>query len=142
MIYYEASPEDNIKYRDRFPEVNKKELNWICNGTFKDSPYVIYRDVYYKDGKPVGFIDVYSFDENDANIVLAVLSQYRGEGIASAMIKKMERQFNKSSMKYLAWKTDVDNTDSQKLAQKLGYKLSEKRAKTYIFRKPNPKYKE
>lgn len=148
MILIELSSVEKRKYQNKFDEVkqivdklSKKELNYICNGTFKDSPYVVYRDIYYVGAEPAGFIDVYSFDKDDANIVLAVLKKYRNRGIARSLVIDMEQKINVKSIKNLTWKTDLDNIASQNLAKSLGYKLSETTKTSKIYRKPNPSYK-
>lgn len=137
----------NDKYKRMFKDVkaiadslSKKELYHICGGTFKDSPYIRYRDVYYDGNKPVGFIDVYG-DYYEGVIVLAVLKEYRGQGIASKLVKKMEAEYPHGSTRYLIWKTDIDNVESQRLAVKLGYKLSSSNSKEKVYRKDNPNYK-
>ena len=134
------------KYKRMFNDVksivdtlSKEELHHICGGEFKDSPYIRYRDVYYVGGKPAGFIDVYG-DYYDGVIVLAVAKKYRGKGIASRLVKKMESEYPHHSTKYIIWKTDIDNIDSQKLAVKLGYKLVSSNSNEKIYRKDNPNY--
>ena len=92
-------------------------------------------------GKMTGISDVYSFDEKDANIVLAVLDNYRNRGIASKLVQDMERKIDVGSIRYLTWKTDLDNKASQKLAKSLGYKLDETTKTSKIYRKENPSYK-
>ena len=148
MIFIELTFAEKRKYQNKFDAIkqivdklSKKELNYICNGTFKDSPYIVYRDIYYVGAKPAGFIDVYSFDKDDANIVLAVLKKYRNQGIARYLVTNMEQKINVGSIKNLTWKTDLDNTVSQNLAKSLGYKLSETTKTSKIYRKPNPSYK-
>lgn len=148
MILLELTKSQQQIFRSKFSDVksiadklNKKDLYYICNGEFKDSPYIVYRDIYYDNNKPIGFIDVYSLDEKNMCIVLAVLEEYRGKGIAKKLVSKMERNINVKSIKYIIWKADKDNIASQKLALKMGYKFyyHTKTSKSYI--KPNPSYK-
>ena len=148
MLLLELNARQQRAYKNKFDVVKqivdqlpKKELDYICNGTFKDSPYVVYRNIYYVGSEPAGFIDVYSFDEKDANIVLAVLDKYRNRGIASKLVQDMERKIDVGSVRYLTWKTDLDNKASQKLAKELGYKLDETTKTSKIYRKENPSYK-
>ena len=148
MILIELTFVEKRKYQNKFDvikqivdKLSKKELNYICNGTFKDSPHIVYRDIYYVEAEPAGFIDVYSFDKDDANIVLAVLKKYRNRGIARSLVINMEQKINVKSIKNLTWKTDLDNIASQNLAKSLGYKLSETTKTSKIYRKPNPSYK-
>ena len=149
MILVELTSLQKKQYASRFDEVksivdnlDKKELNWICNGEFKDSPYVIYREIEYVKGYPAGFIDVYSLGGDEAMIVLAVLPKYRKSGIASKLVTDMERRFNAHSIKWLIWKTDADNTKSQKLATELEYKLYKHSKTEKMYRKRNSSYKE
>lgn len=102
--------------------LSDKELNQICNGDFKDSPYVKYRYIYRENDKPVGFIDVYDIEgKGNGCIVLAVDPEYRGNGISEKMVKTMEKNLP-NSIKSLEWKARLDNKSSIYLAKKLGYK--------------------
>lgn len=148
MIFLELTKSKKQQYRQLFPiiktitdQLDRHDLLHICGGEFRDSPYVVYRDIYYIENKPVGFIDVYSFDENNMYIVLAVLDKYRNMGIASTLVRKMEQSIDVNSIKYLVWKTDKDNKGSQKLAMKLGYKLYRVTNTSRSYFKPNPAYK-
>ena len=148
MVLLELTKAQHQQFKNKFPDVkkvadklNKNDLYYICNGEFKDSPYVVYRDIYYENNQPVGFIDVYSFDKNNMYIVLAVLEEYRGKGIAQQLISKMEHNINVKSIKYIVWKTDKDNIVSQKLALKMGYKFYHYTKTSKSYMKPNPSYK-
>lgn len=67
----------------------KKKKNYICNGEFKDSPYVIYREVLLDNNVPAAFIDIYHFNKKDpAVIVLATNELYRNKGYASRLLKR------------------------------------------------------
>ena len=52
----------------------------------------------------------------------------------------MEAEYHHGSTRYLIWKTDIDNVESQRLAVKLGYKLSSSNSKEKVYRKDNPNY--
>lgn len=41
--------------------LNNKDLLYICNGDFKNSPFVKYRKVLLIDSNPVSFIKFYLF---------------------------------------------------------------------------------
>src|SRR5699024_6566381 len=44
--------------------IPKEEHHWFYNGdSFKDSPYVKYRNVMHAKNKSAGFIDIYTFDD-------------------------------------------------------------------------------
>lgn len=145
------------KYRNMFKDaekvakqLSKKDLKYICNssGVFVDSPRVIYRDIFYvKDVSngfiPVGFIDVYKFG-NDIKlgfIVLAVLKEYRGKGLASTMVKKLEEEIEAPDVKYLLWRVDKENKASIALGKSLGYQFHQYHGNEMDFYKPNPSYK-
>lgn len=149
---------DYQKYKNRFKEAEKvvkqlseKDLRYICNssGVFVDSPRVIYRDIFYikdksREFKPVGFIDVYKFG-NDTKlgfIVLAVIDSYRGKGIASQMVRKMEEEINAPDVKYFLWRADKNNKASIALGKSLGYQFYQYHGDEMDFYKPNPSYKE
>lgn len=147
MVLLELTERKQKYFRSRFKDVkkitdqlDKNDLYHICGGEFKDSPYVVYRDIKYIGSAPVGFIDVYAFDERNMYIVLAVLKEYRGRGIAKELVKKMERDIDVKSIKYLVWKTDKDNTGSQKLARQMGYKLYHYTKTSRSYMKSNPSY--
>jgi hypothetical protein len=61
---------NKITYSNSFNDVKNivntltdKELHEICSGTFKNSPYVIYRQVLKVNNDPAAFIDVYSIPQ-------------------------------------------------------------------------------
>ena len=148
MVLIELTKHQQQIFRSKFPDVksiadklDKDDLYRICGGDFKDSPYIVYRDIHYENNQPVGFIDVYSFDEQNMYIVLAILKEYRGKGIAQKLVSKMERNINVKSIKYIVWKTDKDNISSQKLAVKMGYKFYHHTKTSKSYMKSNPSYK-
>lgn len=147
MILLELTEKKQKIFKSRFKDIkkivdrlDKADLYYICNGEFKDSPYVVYRDIKYIGSNPVGFIDVYAFDERNMYIVLAVLKEYRGRGIAKELVKKMEKNIDVKTIKYLVWKTDRSNIVSQKLARQLGYRLYHYTKTSRSYMKSNPSY--
>ena len=147
MILLELTEKKQKIFKSRFKDVkkivdqlDKADLYYICNGEFKDSPYVVYRDIKYIGSSPVGFIDVYAFDKRNMYIVLAVLKEYRGRGIAKELVKKMEKNIDVKTIKYLVWKTDKSNIGSQKLARQLGYRLYHYTKTSRSYMKSNPSY--
>ena len=105
--------------------IPKEEHHWFYHGdSFKDSPYMKYRDVMYTpDKKHAGFIDVYAFDSDpDTGIVVIALEpEARGTGIATKLVQKAIQKLPSLGIKKLIWRADTDNTASIKLAQKLGF---------------------
>lgn len=119
--------ENEFEYSNTFSDVMKvvnslpkKDLLRICNGRFKDSPYVIYREVLSVSGSPVAFIDVYKLPnmEEDGCIVLATNPKWRGKGLASMLVERMKHTIGD---KNLVWKTQQDNDASLAIANANGY---------------------
>lgn len=68
--YIEEKANEKYSYSKLFSDVknivntfSKTDLSHICSGTFKDSPYVKYREVLLVNKDPAAFIDVYSIPE-------------------------------------------------------------------------------
>jgi len=118
--------------------LSEKELNYICSGTFKDSPFVKYRDIHYENGEPVGFIDIYVNPEskNKGSIVIAVKEDARGKGIAKNLISKaLKKTSSIKDLEVLEWKADNTNKESIALAQYFGFKFETKTSDRTIFSK-------
>lgn len=137
---YESSVSSSINYSDKFEDVKNivntltdSELKNICNGEFKNSPFVVYREVLKSGNDPVAFIDVYqlpAMKKNTAAIVIATKNnkKYRNKGYMTMLI---ERMFENIRIKHpeidtLEWRTQTDNIASNKLAKKHGFTKSEK----------------
>ena len=117
-------------------QLSKKEYDYIGGGYWVDSDHVIYRKIEYKNNKPVAFIDIYLLPKfpKTGLVVLAVLKEYRLNGLASKLVKeaiiniKNDKRINK-----LRWATDSDNTGSAALAKSLGFVLINNTKKEKIF---------
>lgn len=118
----------------------KKDRDHLSSRTFIfDSPNLYYRHIQYDNEKPIGFIDIYSWDKcNTGKIILAVDKEYRSKGIAQKMVTKMEKDC--TFVKQFEWEADLNNTGSVTLAKKLGYKKTGSTEKTVKFGKTNPNY--
>ena len=106
--------------------IPKGEHHWFYHGnSFKDSPYVKYRNIIYTDKKNKigGFIDIYAFDDapDTGIVVVAVDPRARGKGIASRLVKTAIKELPKKGINTLIWRADNDNIASIKLAEKLGF---------------------
>lgn len=91
----------------------------ICNGSFGDSPYVIYREVMVDNGIGVAFIDLYQTEDmNDVAVVIARRngSEYDHKGYASKLV---ERAILEASLRgwNLIWPVRDYNTRSIRLAE-------------------------
>lgn len=100
--------------------LSEKDLNRICNGEFKNSPYVLYREILLYKKEPAAFVDVYKLPhmKEDGVIVLAAKEKFRGKGFTGILVKRMK---DKLKDKNLTWKTQKDNESSIKLAKKMDY---------------------
>jgi ribosomal protein S18 acetylase RimI-like enzyme len=71
----------------------------------------------------VQFFDIIGYNETYAEISeLAVLPEYQRKGIATKMIRYIERAVRKKGVKVIRSGTGILNIPSQKLQDKLGYK--------------------
>lgn len=102
--------------------LSEKDLYKICNGDFKKSPYVKYREVVLLNNDPVSFIEVYtlpSMNKRDGVIVIATKDKYRSCGYANILINRMKSKIK--NIDKLIWKTDMNNINSRNLAKKNGF---------------------
>ena len=103
--------------------LSKQELDYICNGKFIDSPYLIYRKI--KDGS---FIEIYNYDKTikdehpvDGNVILIASSpNSRGKGNADYLLKMALKE---CSGDLFVYETDENNSPSIHLAIKNGFEL-------------------
>lgn len=74
--------------------LTNEELLNICNGDFKNRPYVKYRKCLLINCNPVSFIEIYQLPNEEYNfIVLATKKEYRGKGYANVLYNKMISEF-------------------------------------------------
>ena len=107
-----------------------KELHNICNGEFKESPYIIYREILLVNKDPAAFIDIYSIPEemedDEAAIVVGCKKKYRGSNYIQQLVKRAITKLKKQKkIKKLYWETTKSNSTSSHIASKLGFKKSE-----------------
>jgi len=128
-------------YSDKFSDVKsivdslpKNEMNYVCNGTFKNSPFVIYREVIVIDNLPVAFIDIYSFkNKSEGIIVLATRygEKYRHKGYMSELLlRSIEWAKKDRNIKTLVYPVKSTNKTSIALAHKFGFSASEEDTNT------------
>ena len=95
----------------------------ICNGTFGDSPYVIYREVLViDDGTPVSFIDLYQTPEmSDVAVVIARRNEEDciGKGYASILVERAIETANAKGWN-LVWPVNDHNAKSKAMATRYG----------------------
>lgn len=107
--------------------LTKEELSHICTGEFKDSPYIIYREVLSVNNKPAAFIDIYSIpkemNKDEAVIVVACNPKFRKNGYVELLVERAIPIIKKENkIKYLYWETDKSNKASSNIAKKFKFK--------------------
>lgn len=120
---------DDTEYNDVLSICNtlsKEEMSKISfTPEYKNSEFVIKRIVYKVDSTPAGFLDVYLFPSKPeiAQITLAVNSNYRGMGIANAMVKELMDLHleNEYGFNIYYWTAHIENIASQKTALRNGF---------------------
>ena len=110
--------------------LSKKELLAICDGTFRNSPYVIFRKVILTEDDPAAFVDVYQLPDmkkDEGAVCVACKPQYRGQKYALVAINEMMNWANRNpKIKKLFWHVrELDNYASIHLAEKLGFQKTD-----------------
>jgi len=78
-----------------------------------------------KEEKPVGLV-IANYDGRRGWINrIAVLPEYRREGVGSALIREAEESLKKKGAKVIAALIDRSNEPSRKLFEKLGYSMND-----------------
>lgn len=111
------------KVLDIVNSLSLKELGYICNGKFIDSPYLIYRKI-----KNNTFIEVYYYDDKlkdehhvvGNNILVVTSSKSRRKGNADYLLKLALKECPGNLFVY---ETAKDNIPSINLAIKNGFIL-------------------
>ena len=101
---------------------------------------LVYLKVSYINKKPVGFIAIKKDSTNkDRYCIIAVISEYRKQGIANNLVKQAIFWFTKSEFDSLFWSCNVENTASKNLAKKNNFKFVWKKdnnkANVYVIKK-------
>lgn len=134
----ESSFADVKRIVDNIP---KEEHHFFYNGgTFKNSPYVIYRNVAYVPhvrGKIGAFIEVYAFDDapDIGIVVIAAEPAARGKGLTDKLIENAVKTLSIKGIRTLYWRCDADNIASYRLAERNGFILNNKKTtkEQYVF---------
>ena len=114
------------KVLDIVNSLSQHELDYICNGKFIDSPYLIYRKI-----KDESFIEVYKYDNKvksehpiSGNSILIVSNpNSRRQGNADYLLKLALKECPGNLFVY---ETDENNKPSIDLAIKNGFNLYKK----------------
>lgn len=99
--------------------LDDKQRGEICNESFGDSPYVMYREVVIDNELGVAFIDLYQTEDmDDVAVVIARRNgdEYSHKGYASKLV---ERAILEASLRgwNLIWPVRDYNTRSIRLAE-------------------------
>ena len=112
--------------------------------TFEQGEYVVKRILVTKGDTPVAFLDFLSDGTNKSgkenlSVAIATRSDAQGKGYGYEAAKKGADWINKNRDKfgYVEWAAKTDNTSSQHLAEKVGYKHNKKLSddKWEVYRK-------
>lgn len=125
---------DKISYSKSFNDVKnivdtlpRKELLYICNGDFKNSPYVKYRKVIKENDDPVAFIDIYTLpdmNKDSGAVVIACKKKYRNKGYSS-MLLKSAKKWAKDNGINLIYSVKKVNVSSRNLGKKHGFYIDD-----------------
>lgn len=125
-LAYESGKHSRFKKDPKFGISYFKLLyrQWIDNSLnrkFADAFYV-----YEKDAKPIAII-TYKVAENFATIgLIAVLSDYQGQGIGKKLIAHVEHNLYYMGITDLRIPTQLENVSACSFYEKMGYSITEK----------------
>lgn len=118
-------------YLNRYNEIldivnslSEKERFFISrDGIYKDSSYVVYRNIIHKNinnKDASGFVDLYKFDndKNEVFIIIACNKNARGTGISNLLIESAIKWCEDNNIDRIIWRCSEYNDKSKKLAIK------------------------
>ena len=124
-VYHKLSKEDQLKISP--------------SGNFIDSPYLISRILDLSPhGVITGFSEAYQFNgrsNNVAFVIIAVLPEWRNQGIGSSLLQQITDDILKKGYKKIIYRTSIDNDKSIALAKSNGFKELNKSKTTITFTK-------
>lgn len=113
-------------------DMDDDETEWLRSDQRR---WVVKRFIENVENKPVAFVDVLNEGENDKGnpnvaISIATRNDERNKGYGYKVAKRATENIIRNSDKYgtVTWRARAENVASQKLAEKLGYKLDEKKS--------------
>lgn len=107
-----------------FNDLSYQEKQWLCNGVYRDDLKLILKSIAYYGDKLVGFCDAIPYNIDDAKTVyllICVDKNYRGQGIASSLVKLIEEVLPSTGYIKVVWKVNIDNKRSIDLAEQNSY---------------------
>lgn len=128
----------NADVRSIIDTLSDKEKKYIGDGEWSGTDITIYRDIIYKNGKAVAFLELYRFKEepDTGYICVAISKEERGQGYARQLVNKVHSIYSleNDGLRYLGWLVDNDNNASITLANSLGFKIDSKQKSETIFK--------
>ena len=131
-----------------FGSLSKKDKNMLNADdgylSFEQGEYVVKRILVKKGDTPVAFLDFLSDGTNKSgkenlSVAIATRSDAQGKGYGYEAAKKGADWIDKNRDKfgYVEWAAKTDNTSSQRLAEKVGYKYNKRLSddKWEVYRK-------
>ena len=131
-----------------FGTLSKKDKNMLNADdgylSFEQGEYVVKRILVKKGDTPVAFLDFLSDGTNKSgkenlSVAIATRSDAQGKGYGYEAAKKGADWIDKNRDKfgYVEWAAKTDNTSSQRLAEKVGYKHNKRLSdnKWEVYRK-------
>lgn len=130
MYGLDESYKDSLKvYKSLSPN---EQLLVSPNGRFINSPNLLFRYNHKINQIPMGFAEVYKYnDRDDAGfIIVAISPEARGQKIADILVQKSISGCKSNHIKKLIWRCDISNQASMKIAERNGFVL-DKIGKSY-----------
>ena len=122
-VYHKLSKEDQLKISP--------------SGNFIDSPYLIARILSFSPHHVItGFSEAYKFNgtsNNVAFVIIAVLPEWRGQGIGSSLLQQITDDIFKKGYKKIIYRTSINNDKSIALAKSNDFKEWNKSKTTITF---------
>lgn len=106
-----------------------EEIMEINEQHFKEDQYGLWKIILKSGNEVIGYTGLwYFFDEPQPQLLYALLEKFTGQGLATECAHKVtEYAFDTLGFKYLIAATDEPHLASQKVAQRIGMRFTEKR---------------
>lgn len=122
--------------QDLFFKLSKEDqLKVSPSGNFVDSPALVGRICSFDPhGRMTGFTEAYRYNGNSNNvafIVIAVLPEWRKQGIGSNLLEQIVDDAFSKGFNKIIYRTSTSNKESQALAKSNGFKKVNQ-SKTFV----------
>lgn len=103
--------------------LSQKDRDFVGKEEYVNTKTIKYRKVYYKNGKPIGFVELDEFN-NDKRLftTIALIESERGYHLASKFIDEAIEFGKTNKYKMLCWDCDKNNINSINLALSKNFK--------------------